>query len=146
MLSHNLSGMHLIKGGGPSTTLIPLLFLHHLLIRNHRLLLHQGNPKYLPNHNPIRIHLKYTPPLNYPYHHFQNHTMEQLNPIAKLRHNMSKQLLLSSMIFTIAQEEYCKKKTILKALKDHITQKKIQKRKSKNHGLYLMKRRHQKQR
>jgi len=76
MLSHGLSGMHLIRGGGPSTTLLLLLFLHHLLNRNHRLLLHQGNPKCLPKHNPIRIHLKYTPPLNYPYHYFQTHTLE----------------------------------------------------------------------
>ena len=32
------------------------------------------------------------------------------------------------MIFTIAQEEYCKKEIILKALKDHIQQKKVQMR------------------
>ena len=75
MLSHSLSGMHLIRSGGPSTTLIPLIFLHHLLIHNHRLLLHQGNPKCLPNHNAIHLHLNFTPPLNYPYH-FQSHTME----------------------------------------------------------------------
>ena len=89
MLSHSLSGMHLIRSGGPSTTLIPLIFLHLLLIHNHRLLLHQGNPKCLPNHNAIHLHLKLTPPLIYPYH-FQNHAMEQLNPIANLRHNMCK--------------------------------------------------------
>ena len=89
MLSHSLSGMHLIRNGGPSTTLIPLIFLHLLLIHNHRLLLHQGNPKCLPNHNAIHLHLKLTPPLIYPYH-FQNHAMEQLNPIANLRHNMCK--------------------------------------------------------
>ena len=47
MLSHNLSGMHLIKGGGPSTTLLMLFCLHHLL--NHCLLLHQGNLKCLIN-------------------------------------------------------------------------------------------------
>ena len=76
MLSHSLSGIHLIRGGGPNTTLIPLLCLHHLLNCNHRLLLHQGSPKCLPNHNPIHIHLKYTPPLRYPYHHSQNHIME----------------------------------------------------------------------
>ena len=40
ILNHNLSGMHLIKGGGPSTTLLPLFFLHHLLNHNHCLLLH----------------------------------------------------------------------------------------------------------
>lgn len=40
----NLSGMHLIRGGGPSTTLLPLFFLHHLLNHNHYLLLHQGKP------------------------------------------------------------------------------------------------------
>ena len=85
MISHSLSGMHLIKGGGPNTTLLLLIFLHHL-----------------PNHKPIHIHLKYTPPLNYPYHHLQTHTLEQLKTSVKLRHNMSKQLLLSSMIFTIA--------------------------------------------
>ena len=90
MLSHSLSGMHLIRSGGPSTTLIPLIFLHHLLIHNHRLLLHQGNPKCLPNHNAIHLHLNFTPPLSYPYLHFQNHAMEQLNPIANLRHNMCK--------------------------------------------------------
>ena len=49
MLSHSLSGMHLIRGGGLNTTLLPLLFLHHLLNRNHRLLLHQGSPKCLLN-------------------------------------------------------------------------------------------------
>ena len=76
MLSHSLSGMHLIKGGGPNITLLPLLCLHHLLNRNHRLLLHQGSPKFLPKHNPIHIHLKYTPPLSYPYHHFQTCPLE----------------------------------------------------------------------
>ena len=85
MLNYSLSGMHLIRGGGPSTTLIPLLCLHHLPNHNHRLLLH-----HLPNHNPIRIHLKYTPPLNYPYYHSQTCPLEQLNKIAMLRHNMSK--------------------------------------------------------
>ena len=75
MLSHSLSGMHLIRSGGPSTTLIPLIFLHHLLIHNHRLLLHQGNPKCLPNHNAIHLHLNFTPPLNYPYH-VKSHIME----------------------------------------------------------------------
>ena len=59
MLSHSLSGMHLIRGGGPGITLLPLICLHHL-----------------PNHNPIHIHLKYTPPLNYLYHHFQTRTLE----------------------------------------------------------------------
>ena len=75
MLSHSLIEMHLIRGGGPNTTLISLIFLHHLLIHNHRLLLPQGNPKCLPNHNAIHLHLHFTPPLNYPYH-FQSHTME----------------------------------------------------------------------
>ena len=54
ILSHNLSGMHLIRGGGPNTTLFPLFCLHHL-----------------PNHNPIRIHLKTqlpVPPFPQPYH------------------------------------------------------------------------------
>lgn len=101
---------------------------------------------HLLNHNPIHIHLKYTPPLNYPYHHFKTRTLEQLKPFTMLRHNISKQLLLSSMIFTIAQEEYCKKVIILTALKDHIKQKKIQKRRSKDHGLHLIKRRQQNQR
>ena len=30
MLSHNLSGMHLLRGGGPNTTLLQLFCLHHL--------------------------------------------------------------------------------------------------------------------
>ena len=96
-LNHSLSGMHLIRGGDPSTIILLFLFLHHLLNHNHRLLLHQGSPKcllnqtrtqiigrlskyivgnHLPNHNPIHVHLKYTPPLNYPYHHFQTRTLE----------------------------------------------------------------------
>jgi len=50
------------------------------------------------------------------------------------------------MIFTIAQEDYCKTEIILTALKDHIQQKESQKRRSKNHGLHLMKRRQQNQR
>ena len=49
MLSRNLSGMHLIMGGGPNTTLFPLFCLHHLPNHNRYLLLHQGNPKCLPN-------------------------------------------------------------------------------------------------
>jgi len=49
------------------------------------------------------------------------------------------------MIFTIAQEEYCKTEIILTTLKDQ-RQKKIEKRRSKHHGLHLMKKRHQNQR
>ena len=45
MLSYNLSGMHLIRGGGPNTTLFTLFYLHHLANHNRYLLLHQGNPK-----------------------------------------------------------------------------------------------------
>ncbi len=51
VLSHNLSGMHLLRGGGPSTTLLLLFFLHHLLNHNHCLLLQQGNPKCPPSRN-----------------------------------------------------------------------------------------------
>ena len=32
MASHSPSGMHLNRGGGPNTTLLPLIFLYHLLI------------------------------------------------------------------------------------------------------------------
>ena len=49
MLSCSLSGMHLIRGGGPNTTLLLLFFFHHLPNHNHYLLLHQSNPKCLPN-------------------------------------------------------------------------------------------------
>ena len=49
MLNHNLSGMHLIRGGGPNKTLFPLFCLHHLTNHNHYLLLHQSNPKCLPS-------------------------------------------------------------------------------------------------
>ena len=35
MFSHNLSGMHLNRGGGLNTTLLLLFCLHHLLNHNH---------------------------------------------------------------------------------------------------------------
>ena len=35
MSSHNLSGMHLNRGGDPNTTLLLLFFLHLLLNYNH---------------------------------------------------------------------------------------------------------------
>lgn len=54
MLSHSLSGIHLIRGGGPSITLLLLFCLHHLLNHNHYLLLHQENPKYLLNQTRTR--------------------------------------------------------------------------------------------
>ena len=47
--SHNLSGMHLNRGGRPNTTLLLLFFLHLLLNRNHYLLLLQDNPRCLLN-------------------------------------------------------------------------------------------------
>ena len=55
MFSHNLSGMHLIRGGGPNTTLFPLFCLHHLLNHNHYLLLLQDNPRYLLNRTQTPI-------------------------------------------------------------------------------------------
>lgn len=47
--SHNLSGMHLNKGGDPNTNLLPLFCLHRLLNHNHYLLLLRDNPKCLLN-------------------------------------------------------------------------------------------------
>ena len=49
MPSRNLSGMHLNRGGGPSTTLLLPLFIHHRLNHNHYLLLLQDNPRCLLN-------------------------------------------------------------------------------------------------
>ena len=49
MLNRNLSGMHLIRSGGPNTALFLLFYLHHLPNHNHYLLLHQGNSKCLPS-------------------------------------------------------------------------------------------------
>ena len=49
MFSHNLSGIHLNRGGGPNTTLLLLFCLHHLLNHNHYLLLLRDNPRCLLN-------------------------------------------------------------------------------------------------
>ena len=49
MPSHNLSGVHLSRGGGPSIMLLPPFCLHLLFNRNPYLLLHPGNLKCLPN-------------------------------------------------------------------------------------------------
>jgi len=54
MLSHYLSGMHLIRGGGPNTTLFPLFCLRHLPNHNHYLLRVQSNPKCLPSRTKTR--------------------------------------------------------------------------------------------
>lgn len=47
ILSHNLNGMHLIRGGGSNTTLFSLFCLHHLHNHNCYLLIHKSNPKCL---------------------------------------------------------------------------------------------------
>ena len=47
--NHSLSGMHLNRGGGPSTTLPPPFCLHHQLSHSHYLLLLQDNTKCLLN-------------------------------------------------------------------------------------------------
>lgn len=49
MPSHNLSGMHLNRGGGPSTTILPPFYLHYHLNHNHYLLLLQDYPRCLLN-------------------------------------------------------------------------------------------------
>jgi len=55
MFNHNLIGMHLNKGGGPSITLLLLFYLHHLLNHNHYFLLLQDNPKCLLNQTQTPI-------------------------------------------------------------------------------------------